>query len=154
MQTLFWGGTLTKEQEEFQKWCWKLAMMLKLHPAQISVETYRQVEDWASPSHMGLTWANLFQEEELVDVARAVRAAGLLATYVGLCVSSIGTKYVVLSVWLCTDWCSQRFTTSSFPLLSFCCHSLLSTLPLPSPLFPPLPSLPPALTPFCVKVYQ
>lgn len=103
MQTLFWGGTLTKEQEEFQKWCWKLAMMLKLHPAQISVETYRQVEDWASPSHMGLTWANLFQEEELVDVARAVRAAGLLATYVGLCVSSIGTKYVVLSVWLCTD---------------------------------------------------
>ena len=100
MQTLFWGGTLTKGQEDFQKWCWKLVMMLKLHPAQISTETFRQVEDWASPSQMGLTWGSLFQEEELVDVARAVRAAGLLATYVGLGVSSIGTRYVMGSVRL------------------------------------------------------
>lgn len=76
-------------------------MMLKLHPAQISVETFREVEDWASPSQMGLTWSSLFQEEELVDVARAVRAAGLLATFVGLCVSSVGTRYVVFG---CQYW--------------------------------------------------
>lgn len=68
-------------------------MMLKLHPAQISMETYRHVEDWASHTHMGMTWGRLFHEEELVDVARGVRSVGLLATYVGLCVSSIGTRY-------------------------------------------------------------
>ena len=69
-------------------------MMLKLHPAQISMETFCQGEDWASHSHMGMTWGVLSQEEELVDVSRAVRAVGLLATYVGLCVSSIGTRCV------------------------------------------------------------
>ena len=35
-----------------------------------------------------------------MDVARGVRAAGLLATYVALGVSSIGTRYVMGSVRL------------------------------------------------------
>ena len=83
---------MTVEQEEFQKWCWKVTLMLKLHPSQVAMETYRSSEDWMSPSLMGVTWGELKKEEDMVDVYRGIRSGGILAAYVALCTSTTGTQ--------------------------------------------------------------
>jgi hypothetical protein len=100
----FWSGTLTKEQGTFQTWCWKVVLMLKLHPCQLDFEQYCNRADWMEVTFKGLQWGELSKEMDLVDVQRSVRSGGLVAYYVALCTSLSGVSF-------------EQFQSDGLPLL-------------------------------------
>eukprot|EP00731_Ephydatia_muelleri_P017652 Em0010g750a len=102
---------LTQEQSEFLSWAWEVALMLKLHPNQLSHCTTSLLNPTSSSSPLkhsetlkplqsigddtlgsdGWSLPPLTATEELADLRDAVKYGGHLAFYIALCTTSIGS---------------------------------------------------------------